>query len=181
MKRANIALGVGPADYLDVGAKFAAINGKVNVGVILASGDDDCGGFSDFGLLEHLDSGGTTVHVVLLVTNAVGQLLDYRVPEPALGQGSRGGPANAPATDNDHVGFLSVINAKHLVVMLNHLLGTSQHEDGAFANPGVRAGTLIFTAIPNADHIGVGHLAEVTLGQSFANNRRAGDHGLGNE
>ena len=74
-----------------------------------------------------------------------------------------------------------MINAKHLVVVLNHLLGTGQHEDGAFADPGVRAGTLIFTAIPHADHICVGHLAEVTLGQSFANDRCAGDHRLGNE
>ena len=181
VKRTDVALRVGPTDDLGFRAKFAAVNGEIDIGVVLAGGDDDRGGFADFGLLEHLEPGGTAQHVVLVVANAARQFLDNLVIESALGQGTRGGSPHAAAADDDHMGFLDMVDTEHPVVVLNHFLGTREHQNRTFADLGFRAGTFVLTTIPDSDHTGIGHFPEVALGQRLADERRTHDHGLGDK
>ncbi len=65
--------------------------------------------------------------------------------------------------------------------MLDHLLRPGQDEHRAVADLGVGASALVFAALPHADHAGVGHLAEVALGERLADERCAHDHSLRDE
>ena len=79
-----------PADDLGVGAETTAVDGQVDVGVVVVGGDDDRRCLGDAGLLQDRELGGVADDVLVRVAHSLGELLDDHVVKAQLEQGLGG-------------------------------------------------------------------------------------------
>ena len=136
----DIAFSRGAGDDLEVGPELSAIEGEIDVGIIIVSGNDDGGRLFHAGPLEGGEIRGAPEDVVVFVGDPLGKLLDDAVIDFTLGERAGGGAADAPATDDDDVADADMVDAEELVIGGELLLRAGEEENGIGINPGVGGG-----------------------------------------
>ena len=177
----NIALQPGAADDLHIGSQSPAVDGQIDVCVVVVGSDQNSRGLANAGGHEHLQFGGVAHHKFVGVAGQFRQQFHNAIVHPPLGQSPARGLAHSSAANNHYRRrgrFRSVVQG---VVAAHLLLGAGQHQHCACLYPALRRGRFKDAPLPDAQDCNAKALAQAILGQGLVHQRRVPHSCFGDE
>lgn len=151
----HVAIERGTAEDLHVRPQLAAIDGQIDVQVIVMRGHDDGRGFHDVRPLEHRQFPGIPENVTGIVRrHEPGVLLDETERQPATFQGIRRSFPHLAAAEDKHGRPVRLAAPLGLaVISLKLIRRPREQQDGGLVDPAVRARGHIGIALPQPGHV----------------------------
>ena len=178
MQGVDIAVQARAADDLRVGPQAAAIDGQVDVQVVVVGGDDDGRGLLDACFLQDLQVAGAALDVMVVPGGDAGLFFHHPKIDAAGLEGIGHRLADAAAAQHHYRSFGGAFPGAEpdgAVEPVQLGVCAGQHQDGGLADLRLGGRDKELALLPDADHGNTGDLPQTAFGQGFP--LQPGSHG----
>jgi hypothetical protein len=166
---------------VDVRPEAAAVDGQIDVHVIVVRGDDHGGRLPDSGLLQDLQFRGVAADQLGRIDPRARLAFHDPVVDALLVQRFGDRSPYSPAADQQDRFVRGFVDAEQFVVGIQLLARAGEDQDRGRLDQGVGPGQLKAASVPDSDDIHVGVVAQADVLQRAADQRRVQRRRLGDQ